>query len=135
MQAQQRVGVVVQRRAHRRWQQRAQRRVQVAGLKDVEQALLVERARAAPAGAVEDRAAECVAAQLRGEAGNVAERVRGDPSARAVRAQLRQHAADRLEGGDREGFGPVAGHHRVEYQRFHVLGVAFGILQRDLRAV
>ncbi len=43
MQAQQRVGVVAQRRVHRRRQQRAQRRVQVARLEDVEQAELVER--------------------------------------------------------------------------------------------
>ena len=42
-----------------------------------------------------------------------------------------RHAGDRLEGSERERFRPVRQHDRVEQERFHVLGVAFGVLLGD----
>ena len=75
LQAQQRVGVVAQRRLHRGGQQRAQRGVEVARLEDVEQVRLAECGGVAVPGAVVHRAAERVLAQLGGHARDVAERV------------------------------------------------------------
>ena len=96
---------------------------------------LVQRRRVALARAVVDRAAERVLAQLRGQARDVGERIGRDAGAGAVRAQLFEHRRDRLEGRDRERFRAVGGHDRVEHQRFDVLGIAFGVLERDLGAV
>ena len=135
LQAQQRIGIVVQSRAHRGRQQRAQGRVQVAGLEDPEQSGLAERGVVAVARAVVHGAAEGALAQSRRQGRDVGHGVGGDPRAGVVRAQLAEHRGDRLEGGDRERFRPVRRHDRVEHERFDVLRVAFGVLLGHLRAV
>ena len=89
----------------------------------------------AMARAVVHRAAERVRAQARRERGEIAQRVGRDPGAGALGAEFVERRSDRLEAGDRERFRPVGGHDRVEHERFDVLGVAFGVLERDLRAV
>ena len=73
VQAQQRVGIVAQRRDDRRRQQRAQRRVQVARLQDPQQAGLAQPHGVAITRAVVDRAAEGVLAQLCGQAREIGE--------------------------------------------------------------
>ena len=82
-------------------QQRAQRRIQVARLEDVEQLELVQRHRVALARAVEGRPAEAVLAQPRDQAREVAERVGRDPGAGAVGAQLAERRRDRLRSARR----------------------------------
>ncbi len=72
---------------------------------------------------------------MRRQARNVRHWVGRDPSAGIVGAQLTKHRLDRLEGRDRERFRAIREHNRVEHQRFHVLGIAFGVLLGDLRAV
>jgi hypothetical protein len=86
VQAQQRVGVALQRRVHGGREQRPQRRVQIAGLQDVEHVELAHRHRVAPAGAVVGRPAEPVRAQALQQLGEVADRARRDPRAGAVGA-------------------------------------------------
>ena len=135
LQAQQRVGVVRERGADRRRQQRAQRWVQVARQKHVEQALLGEERVVAMAEPVVDRAGQRVAAQVRDQRGQVRDGFRRDAPADVLRAELAQHAGEGLEGRDRERFRAVGGDDRVQHQRFDVLRVAFGVLEGHLGAV
>ena len=71
VEAQQRVGVVAQRRPHGRRQQRPQRGVEVARLQDQQQVELSERHRVAVAAAVIGGASELVLAQLGGQSRQV----------------------------------------------------------------
>ena len=87
------------------------------------------------AAAVVGGTSEFVPAQLGGQARQIRQRIGGDAGTGAVRAQLFQRGSHRLEFGDIEGFRPAAQDDRVEHQGFDVLGVAFGVLERDLRAV
>ena len=132
---QQRSGFATQGGLHGGRQQGAQGRVQVAGLEDPEQPRFAERVAVAASGAVVDVTLQRVLAQAGVELRDVAERIGGDVSAGSAGAELAEHLAQGLEGREFEGFRSFGRDDGVEHQRFDVLGVAFGVLERDLGAV
>src|ERR1700722_5659455 len=71
----------------------------------------------------------------RRQAGDIAEWVGGDAGANVCRAQLFEYRLHRLEHSYRERIVSFWRYYRVEHERFHVLGVAFGVLECPLGAV